>query len=108
MTWRSLFVSTVFAVAVSIGGPGSVSASRQLTRQEAPDLPVVQTLTYESPDIRFNYPANWLVRENEGSITLAPPGGILSGSLAYGMEIGTFVPWSTQIPSWQGLSSPLT
>src|SRR5262245_39218044 len=107
MVWRLLFFSILFAGAASIAGSGFISASPQLTRQEAPDVPAPRMLTYESPDIRFSYPENWRVRENEGSITLAPPGGILSGLLAYGMEIGTLAPWSTQVPSFQGLPSPL-
>jgi hypothetical protein len=57
-----------------------------------PDRPSTRMVLYTGRDIEFRHPDNWFVSEEGNSISVAPDGGILSGSLAYGMTIATFDP----------------
>src|SRR5262249_18733584 len=57
-----------------------------------PDLPSTRMVLYGGRDIEFRYPDNWRITEDGDSILLAPDAGFVSGSLAYGMTIGTFDP----------------
>ena len=47
-------------------------------------------------DVEFRHPDNWVVSEEGNSIFVAPDGGFISGSLAYGMTIATFDPQDTR------------
>lgn len=59
---------------------------------DVPDLPSTRTVVYRGRDLEFRYPNNWRVSEEGDAISVAPDGGIVSGSLAYGMTISTFEP----------------
>jgi len=54
------------------------------------DLPSTRMVLQREGDIEFRYPENWRIYESGNAIDLAPEGGIVSGSLAYGMRIATF------------------
>src|SRR5262249_50060749 len=49
-------------------------------------------VTYNGQDLQFRYPENWHEYGQGSAMTLAPDGGIINGSLAYGMMISTFEP----------------
>jgi hypothetical protein len=57
-----------------------------------PELPSSRMLSYRGNDFDFQYPDNWDVSEDGVVLTVAPYEGIVSGSLAYGMSMGTFDP----------------
>jgi predicted Zn-dependent protease len=59
---------------------------------DRPDLPSSRMTLYRGRDIEFRYPDNWFVSDGGDSISVAPDGGTVSGSLAWGMTIGTFDP----------------
>jgi hypothetical protein len=56
------------------------------------DLPSNRTLVYRGEDMVFRYPDNWRVSDDGEVIDIAPSGGLVSGSLAYGMRIAWFEP----------------
>src|SRR5262245_20905988 len=56
-------------------------------QQEAPSVRMVR---YLGRGIELRYPENWSVSEYGGFIYIAPDGGFVDGSLAYGMMIATF------------------
>ncbi len=59
---------------------------------EAPDPPSSRMVRFTGHDLEFRHPENWTVNEEGETISIAPYGGIVSGSLAYGMRISTFDP----------------
>lgn len=71
-----------------------------------PDLPSSRMLTYRGNDFQFRYPENWQVYEEGQALSVAPDGGIVSGSLAYGMRIATFEPQNTSYFGQKGLTTP--
>jgi hypothetical protein len=68
-----------------VNGQNQVAANR-------PDLPSNRFVTYQGYDFEIRHPENWYVNETGNTITLAPEGGNVSGTLAYGMLIDTFQP----------------
>lgn len=57
-----------------------------------PDLPSTRFVTYQGYDFEIRHPENWYVNETGTTVTVAPEGGNISGSIAYGMVIDTFQP----------------
>jgi hypothetical protein len=49
-------------------------------------------ILFNGRDVEFRHPDNWFVSEEGNSIHVAPDGGFIDGSLAYGMTIATFDP----------------
>lgn len=49
-------------------------------------------MSYNGRDIQFRYPDNWRQFGEGNAMTIAPDGGIINGSLTYGMMISTFDP----------------
>jgi len=47
---------------------------------------------YRGRDFEFRYPDNWRITEEGDTVTIAPDGGMIGGSLSYGMTISTFQP----------------
>jgi beta-barrel assembly-enhancing protease len=78
---------------------------RGSTASNFPDLPSSRLIPYYGQDMQFRYPENWRVQDDGMSLTLAPSGGVLSGSLAFGMSISTFEP--ERIRSFGPSFSPL-
>jgi len=72
----------------------SASESRRGLRSAADrpssTVPSTRMLTYSGGDIQFRYPSNWRVSEDVLAITIAPRDGMVNGSLAYGMQMGTY------------------
>jgi beta-barrel assembly-enhancing protease len=60
-----------------------------------PAPPSSRMVLYRGQDIEFRYPDNWSVSDQGDSIDVAPDGGTVSGSLAWGMTIATFDPQGT-------------
>src|SRR5262249_42003544 len=71
-----------------------------------PDLPSTRFVLYRGRDIEFQYPDNWRVSEDGDSISVAPDGGFVSGSMAYGMTIGSFDPQDTGYFGSRSFSNP--
>src|SRR5262249_35485779 len=61
---------------------------------------------YQGRDIEFRYPDNWSVSEQGDSIDVAPDGGTVSGSIAWGMTIATFDPQSTNYFGRNSFTAP--
>jgi len=59
-------------------------------RNGRPAAPSGRMVTYNGQDLEFRYPENWREYGQGSAITLAPDGGIINGSLAYGMMVSTF------------------
>jgi hypothetical protein len=55
-------------------------------------LPSTRTVLYEGREFDLRHPDNWRVTEEGETVTIAPTGGMISGSLAYGMMVSTFQP----------------
>jgi len=55
-------------------------------------LPSTRMTAYQGWEFEFNHPDNWAVSESGDSVTVAPRGGIVSGSLAWGMTAAKFRP----------------
>lgn len=53
-----------------------------------PDLPSLRTTIFDGTDIEFQYPDNW--HQYGQGITLAPDGGMVRDSLAWGITVSTF------------------
>jgi len=68
--------------------------------------PSTRLATYQGRDFDIRYPDNWNVDDRSNAVTLAPDGGIVSGSLAYGMIIDTFQPNSQNIYGRNSFSLP--
>src|SRR5262249_10355020 len=71
-----------------------------------PDLPSSRMVLYQGRDIEFRYPDNWSVSEQGDSIDVAPDGGTVSGSIAWGMTIATFDPQSTNYFGRNSFTAP--
>jgi beta-barrel assembly-enhancing protease len=71
---------------------GSGSNAPTNNRNGRPDAPSGRTVNYSGQDIQFRYPENWRQYGQGSAITIAPDGGILNNSLAYGMMISIFEP----------------
>src|SRR5262249_31791310 len=67
------------------GGGGSSKTGR-------PSRPTNRLVDFQTGDIRLRHPDNWREYGQGNAVTLAPDGGIVSNSLAYGMMIATYEP----------------
>jgi predicted Zn-dependent protease len=75
---------------------------RALEVNKQPPLPSANLIHYQGRMFSLDYPDNWQVEQTEGSITLFPPGGIVTGmdgevAQAYGATISLYTP---QGKSW--------
>lgn len=57
-----------------------------------PPRPSDRLIDFNSGNLRLRHPDNWKEYGQGSAVTLAPDGGIISGSLAYGMMIATYEP----------------
>jgi hypothetical protein len=73
-------------------GPATSSGRPTDNRSGKPDAPSGRMTTYNGQDIQFRYPENWRQSGQGSAMTIAPDGGAINGSLAYGMMISTFEP----------------
>jgi hypothetical protein len=60
------------------------------SRNGRPQAPSGRMTTYNGRDIQISYPDNWRQYGQGSALTIAPDGGIINGSLAYGMIMSTF------------------
>jgi len=73
---------------------------------DGPVLPSARMTTYRGRDFDIQYPDNWRVNETTSSAMLAPDGGIVNNSLAYGMMMDTFQPRQSFGPGRNSFSVP--
>src|SRR5262245_23149100 len=71
-----------------------------------PDFPSTRLLSYRGSDLNLRYPDNWAVDEEADAVVLAPDGGYVNGSLAYGMRISSFQPRQSRYYGESGLVTP--
>jgi hypothetical protein len=76
------------------------------TRGNRPDAPSTRLVSYRGGDLNLRYPDNWTVDEEADAVVLAPEGGYVNGSLAYGMRISSFQPRQTRYFGESGLVTP--
>jgi predicted Zn-dependent protease len=57
-----------------------------------PSAPSSRTAVYSGQDMQLRYPDNWRQYGEGSALTLAPDGGIVNNSLAYGMMVSPFEP----------------
>jgi predicted Zn-dependent protease len=55
-----------------------------------PAPPSIRTAIYDGVDIQFRNPDNWRQSRDGNVITVAPDGGVVNGSLAWGMTISPY------------------
>ena len=55
-----------------------------------PAPPSMRTAIYDGVDIQFRNPDNWRQSRDGNVITIAPEGGVINGSLAWGMTISPY------------------
>jgi hypothetical protein len=70
----------------------ATSSNRSDTRTGRPDRPSNRVVDFQSGDFRLRHPDNWRAYGQGSVVTLAPDGGIVENSLAYGMMIAAFDP----------------
>jgi hypothetical protein len=70
--------------------PGTTRRSTDNRGGGAPQAPSTRVTTYSGQDLQLRYPDNWRQFGQGNALTIAPDGGIINGSLAYGMMIATF------------------
>jgi hypothetical protein len=73
--------------------PTNAPTSNAPVRPEMPSRTYVQASV---GDLTLQHPNNWRGTTNSGAVTLAPNGGIVSGSLTYGMLISMFRPTASR------------
>jgi hypothetical protein len=71
-----------------------------------PDWPSARLVNYRGSDLNLRYPDNWAVDEETEAVVLAPDGGYVDGSLAYGIRISSFQPRQTRYFGESGLVTP--
>ncbi len=57
-----------------------------------PPAPSSRLVKYQGNGFVIAYPDNWEVQQSKDGVTLAPPGGVLSGAQAYGASLSNYVP----------------
>ncbi len=74
--------------------PGTTNNSSRggSSKTGKPSRPSTRLVDYQTGDIRLRHPDNWRAYGQGSAVTLAPDGGIVSNSLAYGMMIATYEP----------------
>jgi len=90
---------------ISPGDRISSSSGDRISNSNVP-LPSSRMVSYDGPDFGFRYPDNWRVTEEGETVTIAPNGGTVSGSLAYGMTTSTFQPRSRGFFGQNSLTVP--
>ncbi len=84
-------VKRILANAPAPGGkPGP--ANNGGARGGKPQRPSGRLVDYQTGDVRLRHPDNWKPYGQGSTVTIAPDGGIVNGSLAYGMMISPFEP----------------
>lgn len=74
-------------------GASAANGSRPSdSRNGRPEAPSGRMATFNGQDIQFRYPENWRQYGQGNAMTVAPDGGIINNSLAYGMMISVFEP----------------
>jgi len=68
------------------------SNGRSPSRSSRPQRPSNRLVEFRSGDFQLRHPDNWQAYGQGSAVTLAPEGGIASGSLAYGVIIAPFEP----------------
>jgi predicted Zn-dependent protease len=77
------------------GGPGTSRRPTNGTSGRSsgtPPNPSTRLTTYSGTDIEFRYPDNWRDSEQGTTITVAPDGGMINGSLTWGLMVSPFQP----------------
>jgi predicted Zn-dependent protease len=75
------------------GRPGAGNRRPANTRNAgSPAQPSSRTLTYSGANLDFRYPDNWRQYGQGSTVTIAPDGGMVNGSLTWGMMISPFDP----------------
>jgi hypothetical protein len=87
------------AIKAMVMGTGAPAARPRTTSNQpagrpgaAPERPSDRFILANVGDLTLRHPENWRGTNNSGAVTLAPNGGIISGSLTYGMMISQFRP----------------
>jgi predicted Zn-dependent protease len=88
---------TVKTALAGLPGPSRGRSSTAGTRRpsnipstSAPPDPAIRLATHNGADIEFRYPENWHEYGQGSAITLAPDGGMVNGSLTWGMMISPY------------------
>jgi Zn-dependent protease with chaperone function len=68
------------------------SNGRSPSRSGRPQRPSTRLIDFRSGDFQFRHPDNWQAYGQGSAVTIAPEGGIVSGSLAYGVMMALFEP----------------
>jgi len=71
---------------------GQPSGSVPSSPAAAPPAPSSRLVKYQGNGFAVAYPDNWEVQQSQDGVTLAPPGGVLSGAQAYGSSLSNYVP----------------
>jgi Zn-dependent protease with chaperone function len=76
------------------GAPVPKNGSSPATNKSSgkPAGPSGRLVDFQTGDLQLRHPDNWKAYGQGSAVTLAPDGGIISGSLAYGMIVSTFEP----------------
>jgi len=74
------------------GGPATRSNGRTPSNGGRPARPSGRFVETGFGSMRFRHPDNWKEFGQGSTMTLAPDGGIVSGSLTYGMLVATYEP----------------
>jgi Zn-dependent protease with chaperone function len=78
----------------SRSGRGAAGNGRSTTahNSRSPLPPSTRTAVYSGGDIEFRYPDNWRQNVQGSTITISPDGGMVDGSLTWGMMISPYKP----------------
>jgi Zn-dependent protease with chaperone function len=76
------------------GQPGAQPAAKTVSPPPAPSSRLTK---YRSDAFAIAYPDNWKAEEGQNGVTLAPPGGVMTGSQgewaqAYGASVSKYIP----------------
>jgi beta-barrel assembly-enhancing protease len=74
------------------GGARTTTTPPRDARGGRPQPPSTRLTMYNRDDLQFKYPDNWHTSGEGNVITVAPDGGVINSSLAYGMMISPFEP----------------
>lgn len=73
--------------------PGEGNRRPATTRNSgSPPAPSSRRLSYSGANLEFRYPDNWRQSGQGSAVTLSPDGGMVNGSLTWGMMISPFDP----------------
>jgi predicted Zn-dependent protease len=75
------------------GRPGTGTRRPANTRNGgSPSAPSSRTVAYRGASLEFRYPDNWRQSGQGSAVTISPDGGMVNGSLTWGMMISPFEP----------------